>query len=171
MPMAKKRARKPARKAAKSSVKRAAPKRKAPSRKAAKPTAPARAAGKPDVLLKPVAGAESREVGNVRLDVGRAGSARIKRLIYPPGFRWSVDMKPMVGTDLCMHAHVGFLARGHVQIEFPDGCKKDFVAPQIVSIEPGHDGRVIGSEPAVLIEFDFEGNTVRHLGMPDSHKH
>ena len=60
-------------------------------------------------LLAPVKGAELREVGHVRLEVGRAGDARVKRMVYPPGFRWSVDMKPAVGTDLCMHAHVGFL--------------------------------------------------------------
>ena len=169
--MAKKRARKPARKAAKSGVKRAAPKRKASSRKAAKRAAPARAVSKADVLLKPVAGAESREVGNVRLDVGRAGSARIKRLIYPPGFRWSVDMKPMVGTDLCMHAHVGFLVRGEIHIEYPDGCIVEHRAPHVVCIEPGHDGWVVGNEPAVMIEVDFERDTAARLGMPDSHRH
>ena len=42
---------------------------------------------------------------------------------------------------------------------------------EVVKIDPGHDGWVVGSEPAVLIEFDFEGDTVRRLGMPDSHRH
>jgi hypothetical protein len=46
----------------------------------------------------------------------------VKRVIYPPGFRWSKDMKAIVGTDLCMHAHVGFLARGQVHIQYADGC-------------------------------------------------
>src|SRR5690349_4577977 len=67
-----------------------------------------------DALLAPVAGAESRTVGRVRLDVGVAGNARVKRMIYPPGFRWSKDMKGVVGTDLCMHGHAGFLARGQI---------------------------------------------------------
>ena len=56
-----------------------------------------------DPLLAPVTGAQRRDVGHVRLDVGPAGNARIKRMIYPPGFRWSVDMKPVVGTD-SLHA-------------------------------------------------------------------
>jgi hypothetical protein len=25
--------------------------------------------------------------------------------------------------------------------------------------------------PVVLIEFDFEGDTIRRLGMPDAHRH
>ena len=121
--------------------------------------------------LAPVKGAERREVGHVRLEVGRAGEARVKRMVYPPGFRWSVDMKPTVGTDLCMHAHVGFLVSGEIHIEYADGCIVEHKAPQIVAIEPGHDGWVVGREPVVLIEFDFERDTIRRLGMPESHRH
>jgi hypothetical protein len=124
-----------------------------------------------DPLVAAVRGAERREIGGVRLEVGRAGEGRVKRMVYPAGFRWSVDMKPIVGTDLCMHAHVGFLARGEIHIEYADGCVVEHKAPQIVAIEPGHDGWVVGEEPVVLIEFDFEGDTIRRLGMPDAHRH
>ena len=124
-----------------------------------------------DPLVAAVRGAEHRAVGGVRLDVGRAGAARVKRMVYPVGFRWSVDMKPIVGTDLCMHAHVGFLARGEIHVEYADGCVVEHKAPQIVVIEPGHDGWVVGREPVVLIEFDFERDTIRRLGMPDVHRH
>lgn len=118
-----------------------------------------------------VTGADSRVVGGVRLDIGRAGAARVKRMVYPPGFRWSVHMKPLVGTDLCMHAHVGFLTQGEIHIEYPDGCVVEHKAPQIVAIEPGHDGWVVGKEPVVLIEFDFERDTIARLGMPEGHRH
>jgi hypothetical protein len=124
-----------------------------------------------DPLLATVKGATHRYLGHVRLDVGRAGAARVKRMIYPPGFRWSKDMKHVVGTDLCMHAHAGFLARGEIHIEYADGCVVEHKAPQIVAIEPGHDGWVVGNEPVVLIEFDFEGDTAKRLGMPEAHRH
>jgi hypothetical protein len=124
-----------------------------------------------DPLLAPVNGAECREIGGVQLDVVRAGACRVKRLVYPPGFRWSTHMKTIVGTDLCMHAHVGFLARGQVHIHYADGCTLEFTAPQVVAIDPGHDAWVVGDEPAVLIEFDFEGETIRRLGMPEVHSH
>jgi hypothetical protein len=132
---------------------------------------PARAAAPKDALLAAVRGATHRYVGHVRLDVGRAGGARVKRMIYPPGFHWAKDMKPVTGTELCMHAHVGFLARGEIHIEYADGCIVEHKAPQIIAIEPGHDGWVVGKEPVVMIEFDFEGDTVNRLGMPAEHKH
>ncbi len=124
-----------------------------------------------DPLTAPVKGAERRDLGHVQLEVGRAGEARVKRMIYPVGFKWSKDMKPTVGTDLCMHAHVGFLARGEIHIEYPDGCVIEHKAPQIIAIEPGHDGWVVGKEPVVMIEFDFEGDTVRRTGMSPVHRH
>jgi len=124
-----------------------------------------------DPLLEPIRGGEHRVFAGVEIDVGRAGASRIKRVVYPPGFRWSTQMKALVGTDFCMHAHVGFLARGQVHIQYADGCVLEFVAPQVVEIEPGHDAWVVGDESAVLIEFDFEGETVTKLGMPEFHRH
>jgi hypothetical protein len=124
-----------------------------------------------ETLLAPMQGADHREVGGVQMDTVAVGSSRVKRVIYPVGFRWSKNMKPLVGTDFCMHAHVGFLASGEIHMEFKDGCVVEFRAPQVVSIEPEHDGWVVGNQPAVLIEFDFGNETVSRLGMPEKHSH
>ncbi len=147
-------------------VKNAKKVKKAPRRPVTRATQKA-----PDALLAPIKNATSRTIGGVKIDVASAGAARVKRMIYPPGFRWSKAMKPVVGTDRCMHAHVGFLARGEIHIEYADGCVVKFKAPQVVAIDPGHDGWVVGKEPVVLIEFDFEGETVGKLGMPAEHGH
>lgn len=124
-----------------------------------------------DTLLAPIKGAEHRDVNGVQIDVVPAGNCRVKRVVYPEGFRWSKHMKPQVGTDYCMHAHVGFLAQGEIHMEFSDGCVLEYRAPQVIAIEPGHDGWVVGSTPAVVIEFDFGTDTVRNLGMPEKHAH
>ena len=124
-----------------------------------------------DPMLAPVKGAERREVAGVVMDIARVGAGRVKRVVYQPGFRWSSDMKPIVGTRACMHAHVGFLIQGHIEIRYEDGCTVEFAAPQAVEIAPGHDGSVIGHDAAVLIEFDFEGETAKRFGMPDAHRH
>jgi len=116
-------------------------------------------------------GASHREIGGVELDIAPAGAGRVKRTIYPAGFRWSTHMKSVSGTDFCEHAHIGFLARGQIHIQYADGCTLEFAAPQVVAIEPGHDGWVVGDEPAVMIEFDFEGDTARRFGMPSAHRH
>ena len=122
-------------------------------------------------LLDPIEGSEHQMFGGCQIDIVPAGAGHIKRIIYPPGHRWTTAIKPIVGTDLCMHAHVGFLARGRFHVEYADGCTLECKAPQIVAIEPGHDGWVVGDEPVVLIEFDFEGDTIERLGMPGAHRH
>jgi len=125
-------------------------------------------ANQSDPLVAPIPGADTRVVGGVQVDVVPAGSGRIKRVIYQPGFRWSTHMKNSVATELCMHAHVGFIARGRIGVRYGDGTTLEFVAPQVVAIEPGHDGWVIGEEPAVLIEVDFMGDTPEKFGMTGS---
>lgn len=124
-----------------------------------------------DSLLAPIPGAQHRDLKGVQIDICRVGEGRVKRVVYEPGFRWSTHMKSSVGTDLCMHAHVGFIVRGKVGVRYSDGCVKEFTAPAAVSIEPGHDGWVSGDEPAVLIEFDFEGDTCERLGIAAEHQH
>jgi hypothetical protein len=145
---------------------RTAVKRAVPKKKTTRPVT-----RRPSQLFAPVKGAERREIGHVLLEVGKAGNARVKRMVYPAGFKWSKDMKPVVGTDLCMHGHVGFLVHGEIHIEYPDGCVIEHKAPQIIVIEPGHDGWVVGREPVVMIEFDFERDTIAKLGLPSSHTH
>ncbi len=124
-----------------------------------------------DSLLDPLPGAEHHDVGGASVDVIRAGNVRVRRVVYPPGFRWSRNMKPQVGTTHCMHVHVGFLVRGHVQGEYADGCRFELVAPQGVLITPGHDAWVVGDEAAVLIEVDAEGETASRFGLPSAHRH
>jgi hypothetical protein len=123
-----------------------------------------------DVLL-PVNGAERRDVNGIRTEITRAGEGRIRRVIYPVEFRWSKVMKPTVRTDRCMHTHVGFIVQGMIEVEYADGCRRRFTAPEAVTIEAGHDGWVVGDEPAVMIEFDFEGATADRFGLPSSHRH
>jgi len=118
-----------------------------------------------DQLLAPIEGATTHNLNLVQVDVAPAGTGRIKRVIYQPGFRWSTHMKSTVGTDLCMHAHVGFIARGKIGVKYADGTTLEFAAPQVVAIEPGHDGWVVGDEAAVLIEVDFLGDTAERFGM------
>ena len=121
--------------------------------------------------IAPVNGAERRDVNGVRVEMTRVGAGRVRRVIYPAGFRWSKDMKPTVGTDRCMHTHVGFITEGAIGIEYADGCRRTFTAPEAVSIEAGHEGWVEGDGPVVMIEFDFEGDTADRFGLASSHRH
>jgi hypothetical protein len=124
-----------------------------------------------ELLRAPIPGAQRQEFGGVQVDVAPAGSGRIKRLIYPPGFRWSTHMKPLLKTERCMHAHVGYLAQGRIGGQYADGCRFELVAPQVVVIEADHDAWVEGTEHAVLIQFDAEQGTAHMFGLAERHSH
>lgn len=122
-----------------------------------------------NTLLGPLKDCDSREICGVQVDVAKTGAVRVKRMIYPPGFHWDQQLRAQVGTEYCMHAHVGFMAQGQINVQYLDGCVEEFKAPQFVAVESGHKGWVVGDEPAVLIEFDFEGDTVNKLGLAAKH--
>jgi hypothetical protein len=124
-----------------------------------------------DPLTAPIPNADHRDVGGVHIDIVRTGSVRVGRVVYPPGFRWSRDMKPVVGTDRCEHVHVGFLARGHIQGAYADGCTFEYQAPAVIVLEPGHDAWVVGEEAAVLVQLDAEGQTAPRFGLAGEHRH
>jgi hypothetical protein len=124
-----------------------------------------------EVITRPIDGATHVTFGPVEIDVVPVGDARIKRLIYPAGMRWSTDIGPLVHTERCEHAHAGFLAHGQLHFEFADGCVVEYVAPAVVDVAPGHDAWVVGDEAAVLIEVDFEATTIPRLGLADRHLH
>jgi hypothetical protein len=121
--------------------------------------------------LAPMPGCEHHQVGGLEVDISRVGNGRMKRLVYPPGYRWSTHMKPVVKTDYCMHTHVGFLAHGRLHGVYADGCEFTLEAPTFTAIEAGHDAWVEGDEPAVFIQFDFEEGTARRFGLPEQHVH
>ena len=129
--MSKRSPRKPRSRRSGKKTSRSAPRSRATARTGPqKAAAPARRpAVAPDPLLAPIAGADHRVVAGVAIDVLPAANGRIKRVVYPVGFRWSEHMKPVVGTELCMHAHIGFLARGRVRGRYADGCVFDLAAP------------------------------------------
>ncbi len=122
-------------------------------------------------LTAPIAGASTSRVGGVVIDEVAAGVGRLKRVVYPPGWRWSVEMGPLTGATLCRHAHAGFLAQGHLIAEYADGCQVDQVAPCFVVLAPGHDAWVIGDESAVLVQYDCGSETCSLLGLPAEHVH
>lgn len=72
---------------------------------------------------------------------------------FEPGWRWSVNLKPVAGTELCEAAHFGYVERGRMRVHMRDGFEQDFGPGQVVAIPPGHDAEVIGDETCVFIDF------------------
>jgi hypothetical protein len=117
-------------------------------------------------------GARHTEVGGLTVDEVPAGIGRVKRVIYPAGWRWSDEMSEITGTATCRHAHVGFMVQGSMVVRFEDGCEVTYTAPSAVIVEPGHDAWVVGDEDVVLVQVDAGPDTVERLGLGDvQHTH
>ncbi len=93
-------------------------------------------------------------------EVIEAGPSKIKHyklgdyklIIYSmePGWRWSKDVKPMVGGELCQLEHVGIQTSGRMHIILEDGTEYDTMPNSFQVIPPGHDAYVVGDETVVL---------------------
>jgi hypothetical protein len=96
---------------------------------------------------------ETREFPNGRLDLIRIAGAEIGRLTLQPGWRWSVDVKPVAGTDWCEAPHFQYHLSGTLRIRSQDGDEFDAVPGQVTALPSGHDAWVVGDQPVVVIDW------------------
>ncbi len=96
---------------------------------------------------------ETRPVGNGKLELVNLGEATIARITLSPGWRWSRDVRPTVGTDSCRTQHVQYVLSGRLMVQMDDGTRLELKGGDGVVIPPGHDAWVVGDEPFVAIDF------------------
>lgn len=96
---------------------------------------------------------ETRSAGKGKVDVLSFRGAAVGRLTLEPGWRWSEDMKPIVGTDSCQAAHLGYVVSGRIHVATEDGQEAEVGPGHAYVIQPGHDAWVVGDEPFVALEF------------------
>ena len=103
------------------------------------------------------------EVRKVRDDMGHIELINVPggvvgRATFRPGWRWSEHVKPIVGTESCQAAHVGYMVSGRTAVRMDDGSEMEFGPGDFVSIPSGHDGWTVGDEPAVMIDWHGMGD-------------
>ncbi len=91
------------------------------------------------------------DAGQVDL-VNLAGSG-VGRATYLPGWRWSVNMKPVAQTDSCQANHVGYIVAGRMKVVMNDGDEAEFVPGDFAVIPPGHDAWVVGDDACVFVDW------------------
>jgi class 3 adenylate cyclase len=74
-----------------------------------------------------------------------------------PGWRWSIDVKPLVRTDSCQIHHFQMILEGQMGIRMDAGDEYEFGPGEVIDLPPGHDTWVVGNEPLVLV--DMSGNS------------
>lgn len=95
-----------------------------------------------------------RMVPNGRIDVVELDDRIVGRLWFEPGWRWSVDVKPIAGTETCQFHHVGVTLSGRARIAMPDGIELEIGPGDVFEIPPGHDAWTVGDEPWVTVDFE-----------------
>jgi class 3 adenylate cyclase len=107
----------------------------------------------PGIVIRNFADAEERvtfEGG--RVELVSTSSLALGREVLAPGWRWSVHVKPNVGTDRCEFHHVSIVLEGRVGYETRDGELAEAGPGDVADVAPGHDSWVIGEVPVVLID-------------------
>jgi class 3 adenylate cyclase len=95
-----------------------------------------------------------RTIPRGRIDVVELDDTVVGRMTYEPGWRWSVDVKPIAGTDTCQYHHLGVTLSGRVRAQMPDGTELEIGPGDVFEIPPGHDAWVVGNEPWVSVDFE-----------------
>jgi hypothetical protein len=104
---------------------------------------------------------EVREFPHGRAEILKVGGADIGRLILQPGWRWSNDVKPIAGTDLCEAPHMQYHVSGRIHVLMADGTEFEAGPGDVTSLPQGHDAWVVGDEPVVVVDWYGASNYAR----------
>ena len=95
-----------------------------------------------------------RTIPHGRIDVVDLDDTVVGRMTYEPGWRWSVDVRPIAGTDTCQYHHLGVTLSGRLRAQMADGTELEIAPGDVFEIPPGHDAWVVGDEPWVSVDFE-----------------
>jgi mannose-6-phosphate isomerase-like protein (cupin superfamily) len=95
---------------------------------------------------------ELRAPDKTRVEVNRLGNYTLGRFVFQPGWRWSECVKPVVKTESCQVAHVGYVVSGSITVRMNDGSQTTVESGMSYTIPPGHDAWVEGKEPFIGVE-------------------
>ena len=97
---------------------------------------------------------ETRSFENGDVNLVEIAGNKVGRATLEPGWRWSEAVKPIVDTDMCQVAHVGYAISGRLHVVMDDGTELDIKAGDAYEIAPGHDAWVEGDETFRGVEFE-----------------
>jgi hypothetical protein len=96
---------------------------------------------------------ELRTFGHGKVELLNIGGGSVGRLVLEPGWRWSVDVKPIAGTEWCEAPHFQYMVSGRLHVRMMDGEEFDLEAGSVSHLPAGHDAWVLGTEPVVLVDW------------------
>ncbi|WP_257463103.1 cupin domain-containing protein [Archangium lipolyticum] len=97
-------------------------------------------------------------IAHGHVDVIHLDGRTMGLIVCEPGWTWSKDVQPIAGTKSCQVAHSCYYVSGSMEVIMDDGTRKTLHAGDVAYIPPGHDARVVGDEPCVLVDFEGMSN-------------
>lgn len=97
---------------------------------------------------------ETKTLPKAKIDIVKSDGYTFSKQTYQPGWRWSQHVKPIAKTDWCEMTHIGVMLSGNLHVLLSNGTEKDIKPGDVVIIPSGHDGWVVGDEPAVFISIE-----------------
>ena len=102
------------------------------------------------------------EAGMGHLELINTDSGAVGLATFEPGWRWSLHVKPIAGTESCLAEHTGYCISGGMRVRMNDGEEFDFAAGDYAHIPPGHDAWTLGSEPCVVVDWQGFADYAKH---------
>lgn len=96
---------------------------------------------------------EVKEMPGARVEAVQVLGQRMIKLTLAPHWKWSTNIKPVVGTPSCQATHTGIIVEGTIHCVCDDGSEATYTAGDAYAISPNHDAWCVGDEGAVVFEF------------------
>jgi len=104
----------------------------------------------PDMLMagNDLSDTESK-FGTIKTTSYSVTRTRQERLVFPPGWKWSVDIGPSLGQTLCEMTHIGRVVSGQFEVLDASGYVTSYGPGEAFHIVPRHDMWVVGEHELV----------------------
>ncbi len=120
----------------------------------------------PRLQHKPLAKPEQvRRFEHGRIEIVSLDEWVVSNITFEPGWRWSKDVRPIVGTEWCENRHLGVVLQGRFHVELEDGTSTEFQAGDVYEMPPGHDAWVVGDE--TFLSYEFASGRIYALAPDD----
>jgi hypothetical protein len=115
------------------------------------------AAYNPSLQKARLADVEADVHGLISKKTAELDGVAVTEVTFQAGARWSNDLKPFAGTELCELPHVALVTAGTLRVVLSDGSQEDFSAGDVMLLPPGHDAWTVGGTACTFVEFS-KGN-------------
>ena len=89
-----------------------------------------------------------------RMRVVESGGQQVWRSELEPGWSWDTDLKQMAeGAPSCPMTHREYVVAGRIRYLMDDGTELIAGPGDVLFIEPGHRGWVVGDDTCVLVDW------------------